>query len=133
MSVCKIQKGRKRLTDREIFEASVFSSGDLCGHGSKVHGLLNDIAIARDQFWVYGFEEEGVIVLSEEASEPRVSSELDMAGNHFLICVMSFERTCLRGFSFTGRGEALWSKATAFRFLETFMGGDAGASLCMGE
>ena len=35
-------------TDCEIFEAAVFPSGDLGGHGAEVHGLLNDVAIAGD-------------------------------------------------------------------------------------
>jgi hypothetical protein len=53
------------ITYREIFKAAVLSSGDLCGHGAQVHGLLYDIAVAGDSLWIYGLEEEGVIVLSK--------------------------------------------------------------------
>jgi hypothetical protein len=63
----------------QIFETAVFSSGDLCGHGAKVHGLLDGIAVAGDQLWIYGLEEEGVIVLSTEAGQPRVS-EVEYSG-----------------------------------------------------
>jgi hypothetical protein len=59
-------------TDCEIFETAVFSSGNLDGHSAKVHGPLDDIAVTGDEFWIYGLEEEGVIVLSKEASQPRV-------------------------------------------------------------
>ena len=52
-------------TDREIFEVTVFPSRDSCGHGAKVHRLLNDIAVAWYELWIYGLEEEGVIVLSK--------------------------------------------------------------------
>lgn len=34
--------------------------------------MLDDIAVAGDDLRIYGLEEEGVIVLSREASEPRV-------------------------------------------------------------
>lgn len=115
-------------TDREILKAAVFSSGDLSGHGTEVHGLLDDIAVGGNQPWVYGLEEEGIIVLSNGVSQP-LGSGLDVMTGHFFICVMSLERTCLRGFSFKGRGEAFWgsSKTTDFRFLDVFMGGrDAG-------
>ena len=42
---------------------------------------------------------------------------------HFLICAISLERTCLSGFSFTGRGGTSWVswKTTDFRFLDDFM------------
>lgn len=61
-------------TDCEILETAVFRSGDLCGHGAEIHGLLDDIAVAGDELRIYGLEEEGVIVLSEEGErQPRVS------------------------------------------------------------
>jgi hypothetical protein len=84
---------------------------------------LDGIIVGGHQLWIYGSEEEGVIVLSSEASQPLVS-EMDVITGHFFICVMSLERTCLRGFSFRGRGGAFWpsSKATDFRFLGVFMG-----------
>ena len=68
-----IARGWKRATDGEIFETAVSSSGDLCGHGAKVHGVLDDIAVTRDQPWINRVEEEGVVVFSAEASETRVS------------------------------------------------------------
>lgn len=68
-----IVRGQERVTDGEIFETAVFSSGDLCGHGAKVHGVLDDIAVTRDKPWINRLEEEGVIVFSAEASETRVS------------------------------------------------------------
>ena len=64
--------GVVECTDCEIFETAVFSSGNLCGHGAKVHGSLDDIAVAGDEFWIYGLEEEGVIVLSKEAGVSHV-------------------------------------------------------------
>jgi len=44
-------------------------------------------------------------------------------GEHFLIWATSFERTSLRGFSFTDLGVTFWpsSKATDFRFLDIFI------------
>lgn len=68
-----ITRGEERATDCEILETAVFSSGDLCGHGAKVHGVLDDIAVTRDEPWINRLEEEGVIVFSAEASETRVS------------------------------------------------------------
>ena len=60
-----IEKGAEEGdTDCEILETAVFSPGDLCCHGSKVHGLVDDIAVAGDKLWVYGLGEEGIIVLS---------------------------------------------------------------------
>jgi hypothetical protein len=52
-----------------------------------------------------------------------VFQRLNIVDKHFLICAMSFERTCLSGFSFTGRGGMFWasSKATDFRFLDIFI------------
>ena len=130
----------KRLTDSEIFEAAVFSSGDFCGHGAQIHGLLDDIAVSGDSLWIYGLEKESVIVLSETVSQPRVSgSEMDVMTEYFLIWVMSLERTSLRGFSFKGRGGAFWpsSKATDFRFLDIFIAENRKerrrSSLWMGE
>ena len=101
---------------------------------------MDYIAVAGDLFWVYGFEEEGVIVLSKEwASQPRVSG-LNAMGEHFLIWAMSFESTSLRGFSFTDLGRAFGpsSNATDFRFLGIFIVGSRGeretlATLGMGE
>jgi hypothetical protein len=61
----------KCVTDCEIFEATVLPSGYLCGHGAQVHGLLYDIAVAGDLLWIYGFEEEGIIVFSmSESARP---------------------------------------------------------------
>lgn len=110
------------MTDCEIFKAAIFSPGNLGGHGTEVHGLLDDITVARDQLWIYGLKEEGVIVLSEGKGQSPVS-ELDVMTEHFLICEMSLERTSLSGFSLSGRGEAFWpsSKAPSFRFFDTFM------------
>lgn len=61
------------VTDCKIFETTVFPSGDLCGHGAKVHGLLDGIAVAGDQLRIYRLEEEGVVVLSKEAGVSHVS------------------------------------------------------------
>ena len=36
------------MADCKILETAVSSSGDLCGHGAKVHGLLDDIGVAGD-------------------------------------------------------------------------------------
>jgi hypothetical protein len=119
-----VTKGEgKSVTDCKIFKAAVFSSGDLCGHGTEVHGLLDDIVVGGDQLWIYGFEEEGVIVLSTEVGQSHVVRSWAWWPKHFLICVMSLERTCLSGFSFTGRGGMFWasSKATDFRFLDIFI------------
>jgi hypothetical protein len=59
-------------TDCKVIETAVFSSGDLCGHCAKVHGLLDGIAVAGDQLWIHGLEEEGVIVFSTEAGQSHV-------------------------------------------------------------
>ena len=62
------KKARRCLTDSEIFKTAVFSSRDLCGHGTKVHRLLDDIAVSGDKLWIDWFEEESVIILSEGES-----------------------------------------------------------------
>jgi len=111
------------VTDCEILKTAVFSPGDLCGHGAKVHGVLDDIGVAGDELWVYGLEEEGVIVLSGGERVSHVFQSWDAMSGHFLIWAMSFERTSLSGFSLRGLGGAFWpsSKATDFRFLDIFI------------
>ena len=49
-----------------------------------------------------------------------------MMNKDFLICAMSFERTSLSGFSFTGRGGAFLPSSSApdFRFLDIFIAED---------
>jgi hypothetical protein len=66
----QLQKGQQS-TDCEVVKTAVFSSGNIFCHYSKVRGFLNDIAVAGDHFWIYGLEEEGVIVLSAEAGQPH--------------------------------------------------------------
>lgn len=114
-------KKRKRVADCKVVETAVFPSGDLCGHCSEVHGLADDIAVAGDEFLIYGLEEEGVVVLSTETGSAVCL--LRVVDKHFFIWAMSFERTSLRGFSFKGRGGAFCglSKATDFRFLDDFI------------
>ena len=116
-------KKRRRVADSKVVETAVFPSGNLCGHCSKVHGLTDDIAVAGDEFLIYGSEEEGVVVLSTEAGSAMGLRELRVVDKHFFIWAMSFERTSLRGFSFKGRGGTFCglSKATDFRFLDDFI------------
>lgn len=80
----KLQEKRKRVADCKVVETAVFPSGDLCGHCSEVHGLADDIAVAGDQFLIYGVEEEGVVVLSTEAGSAR-ERELRVVDKHFFI------------------------------------------------